>query len=453
LIASTSWFRRQARIIFKNLYPDFPDSERFIFSNGWWRGFLRRHNIVRRKITHCASKLPEAYLEVVNSFIRFVRKISVDPYRSRYISSMLNHPKRRFPLHRILNVDETPIPFHYLEGSTWEMQGMKTISGKVDRSGWDKRQATLILYIFADGSLPFPPNIIFHGTPTDEGGRIFSTEGQLYAKDVIVEYNEHAYNNEALFGRWIDSTLLKLREQEDEELLLIMDAAAFHKTDSIKQKLRKYGISIAMIPAGCTCLLQPLDVSVNKPFKAWLQEATDLYEQRVEEGKGPDYRWSVSDKRVMITHVVSEACKRLKSDEGAAIVQKSFLRTGISIDPYGSQDSFIAIKGVKDEEINFTGWEEAVEINIKDEEEVDPLCDEEQFIDADDDEISLISSYHEMTCVKLKARLQKRGLSTRGNKAELIQRLRGNDEYRRDVATREASTIEVYQDNQNVQEI
>lgn len=34
LIASTSWFRRQARAIFRDLYPGLPDSERFIFSNG-----------------------------------------------------------------------------------------------------------------------------------------------------------------------------------------------------------------------------------------------------------------------------------------------------------------------------------------------------------------------------------------------------------------------------------
>ncbi|KAH7261547.1 hypothetical protein BKA59DRAFT_518505 [Fusarium tricinctum] len=328
LIASTSWFRRQARAIFRDLYPGLPDSERFIFSN------------LKRRITHCASKLPEAYLEVVNSFIRF----------SRVISMILNDPKRHFPLYRILNIDETPIPFYYLEGLTWDTLGLKTISGKVDRSGWDKRQATLILYIFANGSLPFPLIIIFHGTPTDKGRRIYEKEGYLYAEDVVVEYNE----------RWIDTTLLKL----------------------------------LMILAGCTCILQPLDVSVNKPFKAWLQEATDLYEERFEAEKGPDYKWSVSDKRVMIIHIV---------------LQASFLRCGISISPDGLQDYLISIKGIRNEEIDFT-----------DDAEVDRLCDEEQLIDADDNELLLITLYHEMTCVQLRARLQKRGLSTRGNKAELI---------------------------------
>jgi hypothetical protein len=74
MVANTSWFRRQAREIFGTLYPSLP--ERFIFSNGWWRGFLQRHNIVKRRVTHRASKLPEEYVEVVNNSIRFVRRTS-----------------------------------------------------------------------------------------------------------------------------------------------------------------------------------------------------------------------------------------------------------------------------------------------------------------------------------------------------------------------------------------
>jgi transcriptional/translational regulatory protein YebC/TACO1 len=361
---------------------------------------------------------------------------------------MLNNPKRRFPLGRILNIDETPIPFHFLSGSTWETLGATTVAGKVDRSGWDKRQATLILYIFADGVPRTMPTIIFHGNPTDERGQIWK-EHELYHPDVIVEYNDHAYNNEELFSCWIDTVLLKIRQEEEEDFLLVMDAAAFHKTAEIKRKLREQNITVAMIPSGCTCLLQPLDTAVNKPFKEWLEEAIDEYEERIIAEKGSDFKWSVSDKRVMITHVVARACERLNSAEGAEIVRKSFLNCGISILPDGSEDSFIKIKGIKDDEINFTGWETAEEIVIEDDAPVDSLCDDEELIEADDDDLLLLTRYHEEVVKKLQARLRKRGLKTSGRKAELIHRLRDDDNSQKSQAQREQSCIEVHQSIEN----
>lgn len=49
----------------------------------------------------------------------------------------------------------------------------KTVSVKSDRSSWDKRQATLVLYSFVDGVQRLKPKTIFHGAPNgnDYGGR------------------------------------------------------------------------------------------------------------------------------------------------------------------------------------------------------------------------------------------------------------------------------------------
>lgn len=54
-----------------------------------------------------------------------------------------------------------------------------------------------------------------------------------------------------------------------------MDAAAFHKTDRILQLLRQHNMTTALIPGGCTGLLQPLDVCVNQPFKSLLQDVME----------------------------------------------------------------------------------------------------------------------------------------------------------------------------------
>ena len=51
------------------------------------------------------------------------------------INYILDSPIRRFEKKYTLNVDETPIPFEYLDGSTWDLRGAKTMAGQTDRSG------------------------------------------------------------------------------------------------------------------------------------------------------------------------------------------------------------------------------------------------------------------------------------------------------------------------------
>jgi DDE superfamily endonuclease len=177
-----------------------------------------------------------------------------------------------------MNFDETPISFEYIDKKTYNIQGAKTVTAKTDRSGWDKRQATLILYIFADGVPRIQPKLIFHGKATNEGGKIEERESHLYHKGVTVHFNSTVYNNEELTIQWIKSELIpSLKPKAQDEVLLALDAAAFHKTPAILQKLRNNYIVTALVPPGCTRLLQPLDTAVNKPFKDLLQEQTELY--------------------------------------------------------------------------------------------------------------------------------------------------------------------------------
>ncbi|GBB84288.1 hypothetical protein RclHR1_01090027 [Rhizophagus clarus] len=45
-----------------------------------------------------------------------------------------------------------------------------------------------------------------------------------------------------------------------------------HLEKSVKEKFHDYGFDLAVIPEGLTSLCQPLDVAINKPFKANLCE-------------------------------------------------------------------------------------------------------------------------------------------------------------------------------------
>ena len=54
--------------------------------------------------------------------------------------------------------------------------------------------------------------------------------------------------------------------------LLVWDMFRSHCCESVKAKLKEYKTRIAVIPGGCTSVLQPLDVSVNKPFKNYMRK-------------------------------------------------------------------------------------------------------------------------------------------------------------------------------------
>jgi hypothetical protein len=158
-----------------------------VFSNGWFWRFLRRYSIVRRRITKVATKQPAEVVHVTNSFIQFIRKHNrrEDDYASMVLRSSppINHgggggggdeftpywkknSLRKFLLNLIINLDETPLPFEFFSGYTYDFKGVNTVAGKSERSGWDKRQATIILYIMADGSTSFKPVFIFYGKGT-----------------------------------------------------------------------------------------------------------------------------------------------------------------------------------------------------------------------------------------------------------------------------------------------
>jgi hypothetical protein len=226
--------------------------------------------------------------KIVNSFIQFVRKHSrrqgsfqaimlrsSPPIATGLADGPLLPPKklflRRYPPKLILNVDETPLPFEFLSGYIYDWKGVTTVAGKFDRSGWNKRQAIIVLYIMANGDTPFKPVLIFHGQ-----GIVITKEQPHYDPRVNVYFNPTAYHNKEMFLEWLEDTYqpyIASQAGEGEESMMVMDAAAFHKTPPIMKFLREAIplIFTAFIFPGLISYLQPLDTAVNGPFKKLLQ--------------------------------------------------------------------------------------------------------------------------------------------------------------------------------------
>ncbi len=50
--------------------------------------------------------------------------------------------------------------------------------------------------------------------------------------------------------------------------MLVFDSFSAHIAPAVKQKFKSINTVPVVIPGGCTSKVQPLDVSLNKPFKS-----------------------------------------------------------------------------------------------------------------------------------------------------------------------------------------
>ena len=123
--------------------------------------------MVLQFVTNAVQSLPANYpYQVLSIWLRFnCRNRILTPLippaaLSTSTSPLVNSPLPLHPIcnnepggiseYRISNVDQTPLPWQYLIGSTYDIQGTKTGWSKSAQSGSEKHQCTLFLSIFPD---------------------------------------------------------------------------------------------------------------------------------------------------------------------------------------------------------------------------------------------------------------------------------------------------------------
>ncbi|KAI2636786.1 hypothetical protein GGS21DRAFT_489549 [Xylaria nigripes] len=274
----------------------------------------------------------------------------------------------RYPLHRIVKLDENPLPFEFIDGYTYEHKGSHS------------------------------PTLIFHG----KGTVVISTEGSLYHKRVNVQFNKSVYNNKIPFERWIRSNLAEYTEKKD--CLLVIDVASFHKTPCIKTALKENNVTAAHIPPGPTAYFQPLDVGFNGRFKMWMREEADLYCDRLE--------------------AVGLLPANMKN---RSMIASLFKKTGIFLHHDGRGDHLVSIKGIELSKLRLEDWYRLpnLRINYAIDEVVEELDGLEEFLVPGQE--ASTNNYCLLKNKDLKHFCQARGLPVGGRKMQLIHRLEDDD--------------------------
>ena len=96
-------------------------------------------------------------------------------------------------------MDQTPLPFVLDDNKTYEKQGAEEVWFATGQSGLEKRQCTVQLAIFADGSI-LPPLIIFRG----KGLRIKLAEKQQWDQRVKVVFQPKGWCDETVMKNWVN---------------------------------------------------------------------------------------------------------------------------------------------------------------------------------------------------------------------------------------------------------
>ena len=76
---------------------------------------------------------------------------------------------------------------------------------------------------------------------------------------------------------WVDMVLKPYVDTAPEDMvpILFLDSYHCHMMNSVVNAIQDHGVQVEHIPGGCTSLCQPVDIGINKPFKAFLHKACE----------------------------------------------------------------------------------------------------------------------------------------------------------------------------------
>jgi len=160
--------------------------------------------------------------------------------------------------------------------------------------------------------------------------------------------------------------LFRLRMSENlskEPAMMVYDSFRGHLEESVKTKFKHHNFHLAVIPAGLTSECQPLDVSINKPFKDYMRK--EWNEWMCQGGAGETAAGNLKRARI------SDVCGWVKRSWDAIsnqIIFNSFKKCAISNMLDGSEDDMVyeeIDKLIEEyEKENLDEFEDDVEIEI-----------------------------------------------------------------------------------------
>lgn len=274
----------------------------FACSNKWIFNFCKRNKIGNRRITHRGQQDSRSEAEISEILKTFL--IGSEQFTAGY------------DLNQIYNMDETPCYFDMASDQTLHFKGAKNVDG-VD-TGHRKSRFTVVLCCSGDGRM-IKTLIIFKGLKNVPKLNLPSS--------IEVTVSMGGSMNTGIMLKWVRSCFtVRGPFLSSTKSLLYMDSFGSHLKEEVSDSLERLcNTKVVVIPPKTTSILQPLDVSLNSPFKtslrqSWLEWLTKGPKEMTKKGyrRRPSYQAMVD--------MVSKAVKCLSKES----IQKSFRCCGIA---------------------------------------------------------------------------------------------------------------------------
>ena len=229
---------------------DYKKIPQFVCSKGFIYNFKKKHRLSSKR---CHAKRRPDNKQYDKEFCYEMHKLFEE-----------------IPLYYICNVDETALTTIPSFLQSWHMVGHDHVVRYIQAN--EKERITVVVGITADGN-KLPLQFITKGkTEVAIDNHIGDVPGHMRA------CNENGWSTEDTFCSYLTGVREFYGFEDPNTIHMILDVFRVHISDKVKNTAKELNIQLHVIPAGMTDELQPLDVKIFGPLKAFIRH---LFQKRL----------------------------------------------------------------------------------------------------------------------------------------------------------------------------
>ncbi|NXI94587.1 POGZ protein, partial [Psophia crepitans] len=274
----------------------------FKISYEWAVRFMLRHNLSTHTRRAVARPLPKDVEDNASCFIEFVQ---------RQIHT------QDLPLSMIAAIDEISLflDVEVLSSDDRKENALQTV-------GTGEPWCDVVLTILADGSVL--PTLVFYRGRVQQPANV--------PESIVLEAKENGYSDDEVMEVWASRVWQKHTECQNSKGMLVLDCHRTHLSEEVLSLLSASSTLPAVVPAGCSSKIQPLDVCIKRTVKnflhkKWKEQAKEMAD-------------STCDSDILLQLVLCWLAEVLEViSDSPELVQQSFLVASVLPGPDGTANS------------------------------------------------------------------------------------------------------------------